>query len=181
MFLRRQMDVLIYLSMIESTDEQDLFERLYLKYRYLMFHVANQILCNHHDAEDAVHQAFVAVIQNMDKFSQVECPKTRSLVVLIVERKAIDILRKRNREKHQSLDDEIIGVQIPVPGDHGLADALSRLSPHYREVLLMRYDNGLTSREIAKLLDISESGVRKLLGRAKQKLREELEKEGVVL
>ena len=48
-------------------------------------------------------------------------------------------------------------------------------------VLLMRYDNGLTTREIAKILDITESGVRKLLGRAKRVLQDELQKEGVAI
>lgn len=46
----------IYLAMIDSTDDREKFERVYLQYRYLMLHVAKQILPNHQDAEDAVHQ-----------------------------------------------------------------------------------------------------------------------------
>lgn len=171
----------IYLAMIEGPEERDRFERIYLKYRYLMLHVANNILQNHHDAEDAVHQAFLSVVQNMEKFSDVESPKTRSLIVLIVERKAIDILRKKQREKLLEIKEDILGIEIPIPGNHGLADAMARLPAHYREVLLMRYDNGLTTREIAKILDITESGVRKLLGRAKRVLQDELKKDGVAI
>lgn len=173
--------MLIYLAMIETAEEQDRFERIYLKYRYLMLHVATKILQNHHDAEDAVHQAFLSVIQNMDKFSDVESPKTRSLLVIIVERKSIDILRKRQRENFVELNEDILGIEIPEPNDYGLADAISRLPAHYREVLLMRYDNGLTNREIANLLGITESGVRKILGRAKRALRSELQKEGITI
>ena len=171
----------IYLSMIEAPQEKDRFERIYLKYRYLMLYVAKNLLQNHHDAEDAVHEAFIAVIKNLGKFSDVESPKTRSLIVLIVERKAIDILRKKQRDNLLEINEDILGVEMPVPGDHGLADAIARLPAHYREVLLMRFDNELTTREIAKLLDITESGVRKLLGRAKRELRCELQKDGVAL
>ncbi len=173
--------MLIYLSMIETPENKDNFEQIYRKYRYLMLHIANSILRNQCDAEDAVHEAFVAVIRNLEKFSDVECPKTRSLVVLIVERKAIDILRKQKRQKLEPLDEELFGVELPLPGDHGLADAMTRLPAHYREALLMRYDNGLTSKEIGQLLGMSQSGVRKLLGRAKRALQAELEKEGITV
>ena len=173
--------MLMYLSMIEAPAERDIFEKLFLNYRYLMLHVASKILQNHHDAEDAVHEAFISVIKNIDKFFDVESPKTRSLIVLIVERKAIDILRKKQRENLLEINEDILGIELPIPGGHGLADAMARLPAHYREVLLMRYDNGLTTREIAKILDITESGVRKLLGRAKRVLQDELQKEGVAI
>jgi RNA polymerase sigma factor (sigma-70 family) len=60
-----------------------------------------------------------------------------------------------------------------------LAEAIAKLPASYREALLLRYDNGFTVREIAGLLGITESGVRKLLGRAKQTLQQLLEEEGI--
>ena len=173
--------MLLYLTMIDTPEEQDLFEAIYTKYRYLMLHVANKILQNHHDAEDAVHEAFIAVIKNIKKFSDVTSPKTRLLIVLIVERKAIDILRKRQKKTEVELNEDILGIEVPAPGDLGIADAIARLAANHREVLLMRYDVGLTNREIAILLGITESGVRKLLGRAKRELRSELQKDGVLV
>ncbi len=173
--------MLIYLAMIDNPEERDFFEAIYTKYRFLMLHVANKVLQNHHDAEDAVHEAFIAVIKNIKKFSDVTSPKTRLLIVLIVERKAIDILRKRQKENWIELNEDIIGIEVPAPGDLGIADAIVRLNANHREVLLMRYDVGLTNREIAELLGITESGVRKLLGRAKSKLKSELQKDGVII
>ena len=49
--------MLIYLQMIDTPEERSKFELLYREYRGLMFHVANRILENDQDAEDAVHQA----------------------------------------------------------------------------------------------------------------------------
>jgi RNA polymerase sigma-70 factor (ECF subfamily) len=57
-----------------------------------MFYVAMKILHNEHNAEDAVHQAFLSILENLDKISNVECPKTQSYIVIIVERKAIDTI-----------------------------------------------------------------------------------------
>lgn len=169
--------MLIYLSMIESQDDRHRFERIYERYRNLMYHVAYKILRNPQDAEDAVHQAFVSIIQNIQKFVQIDCPETRSFIVLMTERKAIDLIRIRHSEKILPLNEDLVGLEIPAPGDHGLADALAKLPARYREVLLLRFDNGYSTRELAKMLGLTESGVRKLIGRAKDALRYTLEED----
>lgn len=169
--------MLMYLSMIETPDDKAKFERIYNRYRNLMFHVAYKVLGNHHDAEDAVHQAFVAIIRHLEKISDIDCPQTRSYIVLITERKAIDLIRTRHSEKVIPLNEDLIGIEIPAPGDHGLADALAKLPAHYREVLLLRFDNGYSAKELAQMLGMTESGVRKLIGRAKNALGRILEEE----
>lgn len=173
--------MLIYLAMIDSPDDQAKFERVYNKYRYLMLHVANKILQNHHDAEDAVHQAFIAVIENLEKIIEVDSPKTRSYLVIITERKAIDLMRYNNRRQTLELNEDIAGVEIPFKMDNPVATAIAKLPAHYREVLLLRFNNGFTTREIASILSISDSGVRKMIVRAKKALQELLEKEGEVI
>ena len=92
--------MLIYLQMIETPEEKSKFEQIYLQYKGLMFHVAFQILHNEQDAEDAVHQAFVKIAENIRKIDQPVCPKTHGYVVTIVENKAIDQYRKQH--KHPS-------------------------------------------------------------------------------
>jgi len=41
-----------------------------------MFYVANSILKDEHLAEDAVHQAFIRIIESLDKINEIKCPKT---------------------------------------------------------------------------------------------------------
>ena len=48
----------IYLSMLETNEEKNQFEQLYIKYKQDMYAVAYGILKNKEDAEDAVHQSF---------------------------------------------------------------------------------------------------------------------------
>jgi len=52
--------MLIYLQMIENEEEKLKFIQIYEKYKDLMFYVAKRILGNDADAEDAVHEAFLA-------------------------------------------------------------------------------------------------------------------------
>ena len=48
--------MMVYLTTIETPDDRSKFEQVYQTYKDLMFHAANRILHNPHDAEDAVHQ-----------------------------------------------------------------------------------------------------------------------------
>lgn len=175
--------MLIYLQMLDSAKDRSHFEQLYNRYRGLMHYVANKILQNEQDAEDAVHQAFLAIIKNASKIFHknfdVKCPETRSLVVIIVERKSIDILRQRSRKPEAELDEEITGWEIPLPGDGPLSDAMAKLPARYREVLMLHFDHGYTTKEIARLFDMKQESVQKLIWRAKERLREILEQEGI--
>ena len=153
------------------------FNQIYQTYRVLMYRVAYSILGNEFDAEDAVQQAFFSVFKNLEKISEIECPKTRSFIVIIVERKATDILRNKSRNNHLELDEDLVGLSVPLPGDCGLADAMARMPARYREILLLRYDNGFTVNEIAQILDSTPGAIQRALTRAKDSLRKELEKE----
>ena len=143
-----------------------------------MFYVARQILSSDEDAEDAVHEAFLAILRHMDDISDVPDPKTRAFVVLIAERKAIDLLRRNARRDALPLEEECVGITIPPPGDGGLADAMAQLKPRQRELLLLRYYVGYSTREAAQLLGMTPSAAHKELTRTKTALRAILEKEG---
>ena len=138
--------MIIYLQMIESDEDKSKFEQLYIMYKGLMFHVAMKILKNEFDAEDAVHQAFLSLIENLKKISDVKCPKTRAYIVIITERKAIDIIRSRSKLVDMEFWESTYGIEIPLPGDHGLADAMARLPAAYRDILLLRYYNGYRTK-----------------------------------
>ena len=154
--------MLEYLATMETADDRTRFESLYLAYRGLMYHVAYHILKNPQDAEDAVHQSFVKLAEHMVTIPDGPCPRTRNLVVTVAERKAIDLYRSRQRH----------------PETGGLADAMASLPPRYREVLLLKYYNGYSAREIAGFLSATPDAVTQTLHRARKKLAEILDERG---
>lgn len=172
--------MLIYLQAIESERDKLRFEELYLTYRGLMFYVANQILKNEQDAEDAVHLAFVSLAERVDSVPNNLGPQTRALVVTVAERKAIDLYRAKRRHPLIDIDELPLSYgenEIELNGT--LANAMAALAPRYREVLLLRYYNGYRDREIAGFLGISPANVRQIAARAKKKLAEMLAEQGV--
>ena len=117
--------MIIYLAAIDAPEDRDTFVALYETYRNLMFHVAHKILRNEADAEDAVHDAFVTVAEKIQIFSSLERHKTRSLLVTIVEHKAIDLYRKKQRRGEAPLVEEISGID---PGPQGKSGEESLLA-----------------------------------------------------
>ncbi len=171
----------IYLAMLDGDDEKSKFESFYLTYRKLMFHVANGILNDESLAEDAVHQAFLKILENFDKVGEISCHKTRSYVVIIVRNATINLYNQRKRRTTIPLEDveycittEPISVAEDL--DH-LARAVLKLPVIYKDVLTLKYVQEFSNEEIAKMLDISEATVRKRLERAKRRLEEILGRE----
>ena len=172
--------MLIYLQMIDTPEERSKFEQIYLEYKGLMFHVAYEILHNEQDAEDAVHQAFVKIAENIKKIDAPVCPKTHSYVVTIVEHQAIDQYRRLQKHPSVELIEEIQGTNAHYEGDNDLTKCILKLPARYREMILLRYHHGYTVREVAKIMGLSLQAAIKLDQRAKNKLKKLCEEAGIL-
>lgn len=172
--------MIIYLQMIDAPEEKHKFEILYTKYRGLMFYIANGILNNEQDAEDAVHTAFVSIAENIQKIEDPLCPKTKGYIVTIVENKAIDMYRRKQRLPQALFEEETAGLSVAYDGADAVARCFSLLPAQARQILLLKYRYGYDNREIAKILNISEANAIKRIQRAKQKLEELCLEEGLL-
>lgn len=162
--------MIIYLQMIDSPEDQSKFEKLYYAYRDVMYQAAYKILHNEYDAEDAVHQAFLKVVEIIDDVDETLCSRTKSFMIIITERKALDILRYNKQHPTFAFDDEL-GLIVEYEGPNELTFYLSKLPAIYRQVLLLKHYHGYSSAETAKLLDLSEANIIKIDQRAKKKLK----------
>ncbi|MSS91486.1 sigma-70 family RNA polymerase sigma factor [Eisenbergiella tayi] len=138
------------------------------------------MLHNEQDAEDAVHQAFVKIAENIKKIDNPVCPKTHGYVVTIVENMAIDQYRKLQKHQTVELIDEIQGTAPHYEGDNALTDCILKLPARYREMILLRYHHGYSVREIASMMGLSLPAAIKLDQRAKNKLKKLCEEAGVL-
>lgn len=170
--------MIAYLMMIDAPVEQSKFEKIYTHYKGLMYHVAFQILNNKEDAEDAVHDAFVKIAENITKIDDAVCPKTQHFIVTIVENRAIDVYRSNSRRKSKPYDDDFPGVPVNPEKTYSLSYCMAQLPARYREVILLKYYHGFSCKEIAKLMNISVVNAIKLDQRAKQKLYQICKEEG---
>lgn len=169
--------VQICLAMIDDESDRIKFEQLYHEYEGLVLYRAKQLLSDFQLAEDAASLTFIDIAKNMKMVDQVKSPRTKALLMLVVEHKAIDLARKQKRDLSDCTDFSELEQRVaPERADYivenMLDEALERLPWPYRQAILLRYANGYETREIATLLNYTVSKVEKLLSRGKQQLRQ---------
>ena len=179
---------MFYLSLMDTEDEKTKFEQIYHQYRKLMFYIANQILCDDALAEDAVQDAFIKIIENLDKIEDVDCHKTKSFLVIIVRNHSINLYNERKRKAWVSLEnidymlfEDLIWDKINdnLEESDALGLIINKLPVIYRDVITLKYVHEFSNEEIAMSLNINEATVRKRIERAKNKIQAMMEKENM--
>lgn len=171
--------LVFYLSLLETQEEKDKFEQLYIQYRKLMFYIAKGILQDDFLAEDAVHNAFLRIINHLDKIEEISCHKTKSFMVIVVENVSKDLYNKRKKRPTISNED----IDSAVVDKNDVADniiaqmtaeevikKIQLLPDIFREVLLLKFVHEMNDKEIAKVLEISPAAARKRVERARQRI-----------
>lgn len=155
--------------------ESDWLANLYREFRCQFLLTAWTVLGNQEAAEDAVHSAFVGLVQLPRPPSDPKLYAFKS-----VRNAALDLLAKQTRRREQPLE---LAAEPAVPEDDAhdasllavVAKAVSQLEPESREVVNLHLRAGLTFQEIANMLDQPLSTVASRYRRALIKLRQQLE------
>lgn len=177
-----------YLSEIETNADKEKFEKIYLCYEKDMFVIANKILRNRESAEDAVQDAFVLIMRNLDKIQDIYTRRTANYIRIIVKNRALQIYNQ-SRRREIVVDDYNFFLEQPdrlqdVEGQFvrkELSDILMglilKLPDKYKEVLYLYYYNEISYAEIARMLDTTEANARQIARRARKILEEKLAEE----
>ena len=173
--------LIYYLQMLDTPEEKVRFEQIYLKYRGLMYRVADSILHNRQDAEDAVHNAFLKIIKKFSRFQNTPAQDLASQIVVIARNEAISLLRKRKGDAPLEEQDGLAEPSEAVSDYHALVDSFTRLPRTYRAVMEMKLLLGYSDGEIAAKLGLSKTAVSTRVSRGRQMLRDIVEQEGFLM
>ena len=154
------------------------FATLYRRYLDRVYGYCFYLLGDHHDAEDATERTFVAALASLDRFRD-EGASFRSWLFRIAHNQLANALRARGRQRASPLD--AVGEPVAAGADParmaGVADdarrlraAVAALSEDRRQVIVLRFLDGLSAREIGEVLGRSEGAVRVLQHRALREL-----------
>lgn len=143
------------------------------KYLTSLLAYAQRRLGNRDDAEDAVAEVFGVAYNNLNR-----CPAPeweRAWLFGIARNKVADTLRKRQKRAEIPLD--AVAEHTATLPDTALHLFLETLRPEWREVLLLKYVEGLSLAEIGRMLGKSEKAVSSMLQRARAAAQEALTSE----
>jgi RNA polymerase sigma-70 factor, ECF subfamily len=177
-----------------KTGDLDAFDTLITRHERRVYGLAMRMLRHEQDAEDVTQQTFLSVLENLDGFRGEASFST--WLLRIATHAALKIVRKRQGLDVISLEESTEPAQnsdiIPHPEyiadwrqspeelvtrretQRLLDEALGRLDEKHRLIFLLRDVEGLSIKETADALGLSEANTKVRLLRARLQLREQL-------
>jgi RNA polymerase sigma-70 factor (ECF subfamily) len=163
---------------ITSTGDIPTLRALFDEFADATYTLGYRILGDRHLAEDVVQETFIKVIQSLATYRG-EGP-IGGWIYRIGYREAIAVSRKRretvmdpdsatftNLLAPQSVEASVLQSELVAQLDR----AIFELSEPVRAAFTLRDIQGLSTKEVAEILDVSESAVKMRLARAREALR----------
>jgi RNA polymerase sigma-70 factor (ECF subfamily) len=161
-------------DVVTARADRAAFAALYRRYVDRVYGYAFYQLGDHHDAEDATERTFTAALRGLAEFED-RGSTFRAWLFRIAHNTIANAQRSRRRRRAERLPD---GFERSAPnadpaGLVALADelrevrrAIADMPDDRRQVILLRFVNGLSTAEVADVLDRSPGAVRVLLHRS---------------
>jgi len=159
------------------------FGELYERYRHPLYRYCLARSSSPHEAEDLVSEVFLKAMESLARYRDQGLPFI-AFLYRVARNAAIDRSRK---DKGASLFDMAVEPRstADVEGDAARSSdmdtvlgALKKIKPEYREVILLRFVEGYSAADVAKLLDKAEKAIWNLQQRGLERLRNELKRSG---
>jgi len=143
---------------LAARSEETGLAELYDRYGRLAYGLALRILRDEALAEDAVQEAFLAIWRSAPRFVP-ERAKASTWILTLVHRRAVDVVRREERRRADSIELAPEPVASAADDDAWLRferervqEALRRLPDPQREALELAYYGGFTQSELAERL-----------------------------
>jgi RNA polymerase sigma-70 factor (ECF subfamily) len=158
-------------------------EALFREHHGAVYRAAYRITGNAMDAEDVLQTVFTRLLRREEQPDLSET--AASYLHRAAVNAALDLMRRKKRARKVDLDE--VGERLVDTADPGpersrgnselkarLREAMSALSPRQAEIFALRYLEGVSNIDIARMLGSSQTAVAVLLHRARHRLQKEL-------
>lgn len=160
------------------------FRELYNAYSGAMYNICLRMTGSPADAEDTLQEAFMQVFRNIERLEN--AGSVTAWIKRIVVNHCLSHLR-RKKVYFEEVDNIDIEEDNAIVDEENFAwtvaaikDAIHVLPPGYRTVLNLYIFEEYSHKEIANMLDISESTVKTQYMRAKDKVRQIIKQKKVI-
>ncbi len=160
-----------------GTDFNGIFSQKYKLYGEMLYKIAFMYTKNASDTEDVLQDVFTKYFTLKKTFSYSEHEK--AWFIRVTQNKSIDFLRKKSRSDCD-FKEEFFKIFPEDKSEESLLikdvrEKLLLLDNKYKTVILLYYYYEYSTDEIARIIRISPSAVKKRLQRAREKLKTEME------
>lgn len=142
-------------------------EEMITRYSNMLFKICLVILGNEQDAQDAIQDTFYRYLYNHPEFSDEEHEKAWMIRVAVNISKDM----RRFQQRHPKVSMEQLEDYYESPKEGEILEELIRLPYKLKTVIYLHYIEGYKVKEIASMLCISQSAVKKRLQRGREQLK----------
>jgi RNA polymerase sigma-70 factor, ECF subfamily len=168
-------------GMIDCMVPEDDFAQRIRPHLALLLQVARSIVGSA-DAEDAAQEALIRAWQHIAQASLPDARALRAWLVRITlnvcnnwQRGRFGTARRMNLSLTDATDNAVGYVDAATDADRlDLRQAIDRLAPEFRQIVILRYYAGFDAAEIGIALDLPHATVRSRLRRALQLLQADI-------
>jgi RNA polymerase sigma-70 factor, ECF subfamily len=161
--------------------DPELLDVLIARYEYRLFRYLMCLTANRAVAEDLFQETWMRVLDRGDQYKA--AASFEAWLFTIARHLVVDFQRRKKWETLDTVAETALAAVAESPYDAtfrhereaGMQDAMARLAPIHREVLLLRFQEELPLTEIAVVVDAPLATVKSRLYRALAELREELD------
>lgn len=149
------------------------FLKLFQQYEEDIYRMAYVYVKNESDALDVVQEVAYRSFKKINTLKNPEYFKTWLIRIAITC--SLDLMRKNKKVVHlkPEYQDKIGLEEEDVPLSITLQELLEQLNEHERSIVLLKFYEGYSFKEIAELVDMPLGSVKSVLYRALAKLRKE--------
>jgi RNA polymerase sigma-70 factor (ECF subfamily) len=153
------------------------FSRLCEQYYPALVAIAYSQLSDRHLAEDAARESLLAAYRDIAKLKKPE--RLAGWMTAICRNIAIDMAKARARQTHAGIED--CSPVLNTGRDENdivkiVREIIQQLEPEMRDIIYLRYYGQMGYDRIAQMLGISEEAVNGRLRRARDKIRQQLQR-----
>ncbi len=147
------------------TDPQEILNA----YGDMVFRAAYSLTKNRQDAEDAAQEVFITLVEKQPKFESEAHQK--AWLLRAVANRCKSLFRTVWHSRTEGIAEDFPSADF-TKDEQGVTDAINALPPKYKHVIYLYYIEGYSTKEIAKLLDITQNAVLSRMARARALLKE---------
>jgi len=159
--------------------DRQAFDELLSQFEKPVFNAVSRMLSDYEEAQDVTQTAFMKAFEKLDQFDASH--KFCSWIYRIAINECINYRAARRHEA--DLEPGLQGTDNPERNagraelHQGLQEALMRLSPEHRSVVVLKHLLGFSYEEISDILEVPEKTVKSRLHDGRERLRALLDQE----
>lgn len=165
------------LAVLQTDEQRNILSEFYEENKHRFYLLAYSRLHNSEASEDAVQEAFLRIVKYPERFFSLEPHKRLPYSIIIVKNVVLQALEKQGKYSFGELPEDIPDKKLSIEdislgniARNELVEFIKTLPEAQKQAVILKGVYGLSNHEIAEVLGITESAVRRRIADSHERI-----------